>query len=113
MSKGRSQDETVWVIPEKENIAKQLIKVNSKEYNLLKAAEELQELALALTQKVNKPSRDNEAEIIDEIGDVKIRIKVLEEIFDKKAIKARILMKKKKYEKLIKNGLLGTKYIGI
>lgn len=114
MNKGQSQDTTIWKVDSDTNSTiDQLLNVNSLNYNLLKAAEELQELSLALTQKINKPSRNNDEAIIDEIGDVIIRIKVLKKIFNKKAIDTRVDTKLKRYQKLIDKGLIGTQFIGI
>jgi len=114
MNKGQSQDTTIWTVESTtESVIDKLTKVNSKQYNLLKAAEELQELSLALTQKINKPSRNNDEAIIDEIGDVIIRIKVLKKLFNKKAINTRVDTKLKSYQKLIDKGLVGTQFIGI
>jgi hypothetical protein len=43
--------------------------------NLLKTAEELQELSLVLTQMALKKEKVDKQEVIDEIGDVKDTIK--------------------------------------
>lgn len=67
-----------------------MAKENDPTYNLTKAAEELQELSLALLQRVNKGGKVTDKEITDEIGDVKIRIEVLERIFCKESIWQRI-----------------------
>lgn len=83
-------------------LIKKLSKSNEYEYNLLKSSEELQELSLALTQFVNKPNKVDKQEIIDEIGDVTIRLKILKELFDKKAINKRIKYKISKFKSYIK-----------
>lgn len=80
-------------------IAKVLVEHNTYEYNLLKAAEEFQELALILVQRVNKPTKVTDKSIIDEIGDSKIRLAVLEDLFSKKAINKRVNKKSKSFEK--------------
>jgi hypothetical protein len=82
---------------------KKLAKSNDYNYNLLKASEELQELSLVLTQYINKPDRVEIKEIIDEIGDVKIRIKILEKLFNKKSIKERVVFKINKFKTYLKN----------
>lgn len=79
-------------------------KDNDYEYNLLKASEECQELALALLQYVNKPNKVDKQEIIDEIGDVQIRLEILKELFDKKSVKKRVKYKIGKFKSYIKDG---------
>ena len=69
---------------------------NSREYTLLKTAEELQELALILIQSVTKDTEIDDQDIIDEIGDVLIRINVLREFFPEDRIQERIEYKLKK-----------------
>jgi len=76
---------------------------NDPNYNLSKTAEELNELSLILLQKLNKPNFINDQKIIDEIGDVKIRLNVLEKQFLKSKIKSRINSKINKFYYLIKN----------
>jgi NTP pyrophosphatase (non-canonical NTP hydrolase) len=74
---------------------------NSREYTLLKTAEELQELALILIQSVTKDTEIDDQDIIDEIGDVLIRINVLREFFPEDRIQERIEYKLKKFYKYI------------
>lgn len=80
---------------------------NDFHYDALKAIEELNELATAITQKLTKGG--NDAEIISEFGDVDFRLSVLKGYFDKKQIAARSkakrlksvdYLKTKKYEKV-------------
>ena len=53
-----------------------------RDFNLSKAVEELSELATVLTQRLNSDeSRIPDQMIIDEIGDVQIRIDVLKLMF--------------------------------
>jgi hypothetical protein len=92
----------VKVKKEKTSISKVLLKYNSKNYNLHKASEEFQELALVLNQKLLKPSRITDDQIIDEIGDCIIRLEVLKRMFDKKKIKQRIKFKTEAYKTYIK-----------
>ena len=75
-----------------------LVKNNDPKFNLLKTAEELQELALALIQKVTKEDKYDDQKIIDEIGDVKIRMRVLNKIFDKIKVKERVNYKLGKFQ---------------
>ena len=70
---------------------------NSKEYTLLKTAEELQELALILIQSVTKDNEIDDQDIIDEIGDVLIRINILREFFPEDRIQERIEYKLKNF----------------
>lgn len=78
-----------------------LVNLNDRNYNMLKAAEELQELALALIQRLNKDTITDDTEIIDEIGDVEIRMKVLKRMFSSKKVKTRINYKLNKFRKYI------------
>lgn len=91
---------------------KELIKYladnNDYKYNLLKAAEECQELALVLTQMALKEDKVKKQEVIDEIGDVEIRIKVLKHFFSKDKIKTRFQFKIDKLKSYVKD----NKYIG-
>lgn len=74
---------------------------NSREYTLLKTAEELQELALILIQSVTKDNEIDDQDIIDEIGDVLIRINILREFFPEDRIQERIEYKLKKFYQYI------------
>ena len=71
-------------------LIKYLVENNDYKYNLLKTAEELQELSLVLTQMALKKEKVDKQEIIDEIGDVKIRLKVIQHFFSRKKVKERI-----------------------
>lgn len=84
-------------------IIKKLSQSNEYEYNLLKASEELSELSLVLLQFVNKPNKVDKQEIIDEIGDVEIRLEILKELFDKKSVKKRVKYKIGKFKSYIKD----------
>lgn len=83
-------------------LSKKLYKNNDKTYNLLKAAEELQELSLALIQQVNKINSDNTKNIIEEIGDVELRLAVVKRYYSSKAIDKRIRRKSKSILKHLK-----------
>jgi hypothetical protein len=87
------------------DIIEKLSKHNPEQYNLSKAVEELNELSTVLMQKFNKEGGIKEPSnqsIIDEIGDVQIRIDVLKTIFGEKLVQERILFKLTKYETYIK-----------
>lgn len=85
-------------------LIKYLVKNNDYKYNLLKTAEELQELSLVLTQMALKKEKVDKQEVIDEIGDVKIRLKVIEHFFSRKKVKKRIKFKLDKFRSYIKEG---------
>jgi hypothetical protein len=89
-------------------LIKYLVDNNDYKYNLLKAAEELQELALVLTQMALKEEKVDKQEVIDEIGDVQIRLKVLKHLFSKSKIKKRVQYKLDK----LKSYIADNKYIG-
>lgn len=74
---------------------------NNRKYSLLKASEEFMELALILIQQRVKKGRDFEKDIIDEIGDCKIRLAILEELYDKKKIDARVEYKLSKFQEYL------------
>lgn len=82
---------------DKKEVYNYMINQNERNYNVLKIAEECQELSLILIQSLSKGV--SEEKIIEEIGDVKFRLKVLESYYDKNAIKERI---NKKLEKNLK-----------
>jgi hypothetical protein len=71
-------------------IINHLIKNNGYQYNLLKASEECQELGLILTQLVLKPNKVTQQNVIDEIGDVIIRLEILKGLFPIGEIEKRI-----------------------
>ena len=85
-----------------------LVQNNDYKYNLLKASEELQELALVLTQMALKKDKVDKQEVIDEIGDVKIRLRIIEHFFSRKRVKKRIDDKLTKFKSYIEN----NQYIG-
>ena len=86
---------------ERKGIIDILVERNGYHYNLHKAAEELQELALVLTQKLLKPKKVDDQEIIDEIGDVEVRMEILKKIFDKQKIEKRIAYKLGKFHEYV------------
>ncbi len=84
----------------REGIIDILAKKNGYEYNLSKASEELQELSLVLTQKLNKPYKITDQEIIDEIGDVEIRLAILRKLFNPEKVDKRIAEKLKSFKNM-------------
>ena len=89
-------------------LIKYLVENNDYKYNLLKTAEELQELSLVLTQMALKKEKVDKQEVIDEIGDVIIRLNVLFHLFSLKKISKRVKFKLDKLKSYIKE----NKYIG-
>lgn len=86
------------------DIIERMVEYNNPNYQLRKASEEFQELALVLTQKVNKPYKVNDQEIIDEIGDCRIRLEILEKIYNKNgAVDKRVAYKLGKFDKYMVN----------
>jgi hypothetical protein len=70
-------------------------------YNLHKASEECQELGLILNQKLLKQDKVEDEAIIDEIGDVMIRLEILKLMFDNDKIQKRIDYKLAKFEEYV------------
>jgi len=87
---------------EKDEIITHLLENNGWDYNLSKASEEFQELALALTQRLNKPTMTPDQAIIDEIGDCRIRLRILENLFPLDKIKERENYKLNKFMEYIR-----------
>ena len=83
-------------------LIKYLVENNDYKYNLLKTAEELNELSTILLQYVNKDNKIDKQKIIEEIGDSIIRIKILKKLFSKKKVKERIKFKLNKFRSYIK-----------
>lgn len=83
---------------EQKKLIEKIRKQNGKVYNFHKTAEELLELALVLNQKLLKPTKVNDQEIIDEIGDVIIRLETLKPYFNQGKILDRINYKLGKYK---------------
>lgn len=72
---------------------------NGEDYNLRKAAEECSELATVLLQKLNKKidGAPEDQEVIDEIGDVIIRLEILKKMYPEEEIQRRVDLKTGKY----------------
>jgi len=81
-----------------EEIIDYLYTNNGVNYNIHKASEECQELGLVLNQWLLKPGKVDRQEIIDEIGDVIIRVEVLKKMFPIEEINKRIDYKLSKYK---------------
>lgn len=76
-------------------IYKILAEDNSYNFNIVKTIEELNELSTALSQHLTKGT--NLSEIVEEVGDVKVRLKILNKVFGKgfnKRVKKRIIRKR-------------------
>jgi hypothetical protein len=87
-----------------------MIAKNEPQYQLLKALEELSELQTALLQFITKDGRKTtKQDVIDEIGDVKIRIRILETVFGKEKVDKRVHFKLCKFEEYMHNGLFTGK----
>jgi hypothetical protein len=84
-----------------EKILDVLYTQNGDVYNLHKASEEFQELGLVLNQKLLKPTKIDDQEIIDEIGDVIIRLEILKKMYPTDEIQKRINYKLSKYKEYI------------
>lgn len=78
-----------------------LAKENGDAYNMHKASEECQELGLVLNQKLLKPTKVDDQEIIDEIGDVLIRVEILKRKYPMDKIYERIEHKLSQYKEYI------------
>jgi hypothetical protein len=75
---------------------------NDGAYILNKAAEETSELTTILLQKLLKPHKVDNQDVIDEIGDVYIRIKMLTMQVGKEKVQERIDFKLAKYKQYLK-----------
>lgn len=82
-------------------IIEHLFNANGEKYNLHKASEECQELGLVLNQYLLKPKKIDQQEIIDEIGDVLIRVEILKRMFPLEDIQARVDLKLSKFKSYI------------
>lgn len=92
-------------------VIKHLASSNKYKYNLIKTCEELAELQEVLLKRIVKeggPKSPPNSSIIEEIGDVQIRLDILKEIFGSDKVTERINQKSKKYISYIEE----NKYIG-
>jgi NTP pyrophosphatase (non-canonical NTP hydrolase) len=67
--------------------------VDRLEWEMRKTAEECCELATVLIQQLNKPHKDLEDEIIEELGDVIFRIEQFKKHYDHDKVTKRVLRK--------------------
>ena len=86
-------------------LAKKLANTNKAKYNHNKCAEELLELATLLVQRVNKPNKVSSKKITEEIAHVKIRMSILDEIYNRKDIQKEIDKKTKSLNGYLTKGL--------
>jgi NTP pyrophosphatase (non-canonical NTP hydrolase) len=70
---------------------------NGVNYNLVKSAEESSELATALLQKATKDIRVEDQAIIDEVGDVFIRLVILTKMYGVDNVLSRLKYKLEKF----------------
>ena len=70
-----------------------------------KLVEECMELALVITQQLNKPRVDFTQEIVEEIGDVKWGLQRIEEYYDSTKIDERIRYKEQRERQKERDGL--------
>lgn len=85
-------------------VIKHLSETNDKSYNITKALEELSELSEILLKRLNKGNAISDKQIVDEIGDVQIRVDVLSEQFGRGEVNNRIAYKLNKYSSFIDDG---------
>lgn len=88
-----------------------LSKTNKGNYNLIKACEELTELQEVLLKRIVKgegPKNPSNLSIIEEIGDVQIRLDVLKKIFGEYEVEQRIRSKSNKFKTYLEE----KRYIG-
>jgi len=93
------------------NVIDEMAKTNSWNYNLDKTIEELFELGEVLMKsklKKGGPKEPSTQSIIEEIGDVEIRIKVLRKLFGEQLVDQRVDEKLSKFRGFLEQG----KYIG-
>lgn len=84
-----------------DNLINEVLKYNTFDYNINKAVEELQELSLILTQFKNKPEKIQIGDIIDEIGDVHLRLRILDKLFGEQEVQERVQYKEEKYKEYL------------
>ena len=100
-----------WKVMEDNPTINKMVETNEYWYNFDKTIEELFELGEVLMKKKLKLGGDKEPTnqaIIEEIGDVQIRLDVLKKLFGEDAVNKRIEDKLAKFEGFYKEG----KYIG-
>lgn len=89
---------TIFLMKINKKLLQEIIDYNNDgAYVLTKAAEECSELTTILLQKLLKPAKVDNQDVIDEIGDVYIRLKMLTMQIGKEKVQARIDYKLAKY----------------
>lgn len=89
-----------------EKIINELVEKNTESGNLHKAVEELSELTTALAQYIVK-DKNREArkqDVIDEIGDVEIRLNILKKMFNEEEVDKRVSFKLNKLKSYLDKG---------
>jgi NTP pyrophosphatase (non-canonical NTP hydrolase) len=75
-----------------------MVTKNTPQYNYIKLAEECNELALAIMHKISKPHKDTMVNLIEEVGDVEIRLRVIKKQVGIALVNHRIKAKMLKYK---------------
>lgn len=88
------------------NVFRHIANTNNRNYNVLKALEEMAELSEKLLKSLTKSSelKPTKKEIIEEIGDVQIRLAVLSHQFGAEEVNTRVNYKVGRMKKRIKSG---------
>jgi NTP pyrophosphatase (non-canonical NTP hydrolase) len=87
-----------------EELLLELEQRNGWNFNHMKAIEELAELSEVLIKKLNKnggPKEPSDRSIVEEIGDVLLRLRILEFYYGKDAIKERMDFKLSKFAEIL------------
>jgi len=79
-----------------------LAETNDRTYNILKMIEECGELATVLAQSLTKGAK--EKDMIDELGDVVFRAKILSHLFGKDKVNKRVEYKLNKCDQYLTEG---------
>lgn len=87
-------------------IDKELVEViyqrNDDDYTILKAIEELNELATELTKSLTKPHRVDPKDITSEISDVMLRLELLKKLYNTQDISDSLKSKQDKWRRWVK-----------
>jgi NTP pyrophosphatase (non-canonical NTP hydrolase) len=89
---------------EQKELLDKLIGRNEQNYNLTKLGEECQKLGLVITQFILKPEKVDFQKVIDEIGDVEIRVKMMRKALGpelRERLDERIAFKLSKYQEYL------------
>ena len=77
---------------------------NQDLFNEQKLIEEMSELTKELTHRITKPRKYDPSKVIEELGDVKVRLEVLCARYGRGAVNARVNTKLKKFDKYLVEG---------